>query len=51
MKFKQKKFTLQEGHYTGPKDQDKVPGALEVVGKSALGGALAAYLIHILPRL
>lgn len=41
IKFKQKKFTLAEGHYTGPKDQDKVPGALEVVGKSALGGALA----------
>lgn len=41
MKFKQKHYTLEEGHYTGPKDQDKVPGALEVIGKSALGGALA----------
>lgn len=39
--FKQKDFTLAEGHYSGPKDQDKVPGALEVIGKSALGGALA----------
>ena len=39
--FKQKDFTLAEGHYSGPKDQDKVPGALEIIGKSALGGALA----------
>lgn len=37
--FKQKDFTIQEGHYTGPKDYDKTPGALEVIGKSALGGA------------
>lgn len=41
IKFKQKDFTLAEGHYSGPKDQDKVPGALEVISKSALGGALA----------
>lgn len=39
IKFRQKDFTIQEGHYTGPKDMDKVPGALELVGKSALGGA------------
>lgn len=39
IKFRQKDFTLQEGHYTGPKDVDKLPGALEVIGKSALGGA------------
>lgn len=38
--FKRKNFTIQEGHYTGPKDMDKTPGALEVVGKSALGGAV-----------
>lgn len=37
-KFRQKQFTIQEGHYTGPKDMDKVPGALEVVSKSALAG-------------
>lgn len=43
--FKQKRFTLSEGHYSGPKDQDKVPGAVEVVGKSALGGALAGSAI------
>lgn len=41
IKFRQRNFTLEEGHYTGPKDQDKVPGALEIIGKSALGGALA----------
>lgn len=39
--FKRKNFTIQEGHYTGPKDLDKTPGAIEVIGKSALGGALA----------
>lgn len=37
--FKRKQFTIQEGHYTGPKDMDKVPGAIEVIGKSAIGGA------------
>lgn len=41
IKFKQKNYTLQEGHYTGPKDVDKIPGVVEVVGKSALGGAAA----------
>lgn len=41
IKFRQKDFSLKEGHYTGPKDMDKVPGAVEIVGKSALGGALA----------
>lgn len=39
IKFRQKDFTIPEGHYTGPKDVDKVPGVLEMVGKSALGGA------------
>lgn len=38
-KFRQKQYTIPEGHYTGPKDMDKVPGAIEVVGKSALVGA------------
>jgi hypothetical protein len=41
IKFRQKDFSLKEGHYTGPKDMDKVPGAIEVIGKSAIGGALA----------
>lgn len=48
IKFKQKDFTLAEGHYSGPKDQDKVPGAIEVIGKSALGGALAGSAIGAL---
>ena len=38
-KFKQKAYTIQEGHYTGPKDLEKVPGTLEVIGKTTLGGA------------
>lgn len=38
-KFRQKQYTIPEGHYTGPKDMDKIPGAIEVVGKSALVGA------------
>ena len=45
IKFRQKDFSLKEGHYTGPKDMDKVPGAVEVVGKSAIGGALAGSAI------
>ena len=36
IKFRQKEFTLQEGHYTGPKDMDKIPGALETIGKDAI---------------
>lgn len=39
VKFRQKDFSIREGHYTGPKDMDKVPGALEVIGKSALVGS------------
>lgn len=38
IKFRQKQFTIPEGHYTGPKDIDKVPGVIETVGKSALAG-------------
>ena len=45
IKFRQKDFSLKEGHYTGPKDMDKLPGAIEVVGKSAIGGALAGSAI------
>lgn len=40
-KFKQKLYTIQEGHYTGPKDLEKIPGSLEVIGKTTLGGAAA----------
>lgn len=39
IKFRQKDFSIREGHYTGPKDMDKVPGVIEMVSKSALGGA------------
>lgn len=38
IRFKQKEYTIQEGHYTGPKDLEKVPGIVEVVGKATLGG-------------
>ena len=40
IKFRQKVFTIQEGHFTGSKDMDKIPGALAIVGKSALGGSI-----------
>lgn len=40
IRFRYKQFTLQEGHYTGPKDTDKVPGALEVIGKTTLAGTV-----------
>lgn len=40
IKFRQKEFTLQEGHYTGPKDMDKIPGALETIGKDAIIGTV-----------
>ena len=39
IKFRQKQYTIQEGHYTGPKDIDKVPGAVEVIAKTAGAGA------------
>lgn len=48
-KFVRKNFSIREGKYTGPKDMDQVPGALEVVGKSALGGAgLGAVVGHFM---
>lgn len=36
-KFRQKNYTIAEGHYTGPKDD--VPGYMELIGKGALTGA------------
>ena len=43
IKFRQKDYTIQEGHYTGPKDLDKVPGAIEVIATSAgVGGLVGA---------
>lgn len=40
IKFRQKQYTIQEGHFTGTKDIDKVPSALEVIGKSAGAGSI-----------
>lgn len=37
--FKRKNYTIPEGHYTGPKDIDEIPGAVETIAKGALGGA------------
>ena len=45
IKFRQKDFTLQEGHYTGPKDMEKVPSAAEVIGKGTVGGAVIGGVI------
>lgn len=44
-KFKQKEYTIQEGHYTGPKDLEKIPGSLEVIGKATIGGTAAGGVI------
>ena len=43
--FRQKDFTIQEGHFTGTKDEDKLPGAVEVIGKSAIGGAIIGAIV------
>lgn len=40
IKYRQGMFTIPEGHYTGPKDLDEVPGAIKVVGGATLGGAV-----------
>lgn len=45
IKFRQKQYTIQEGHYTGPKDLDKVPSAVEVIGKGTIGGAVLGGII------
>ena len=45
IKFRQKEFTIQEGHYTGPKDMEKVPSAVEVIGKGTVGGAVVGGII------
>lgn len=38
IKFKQKEYTIQEGHYTGTKATKKIPGAVKVIVKSVLAG-------------
>lgn len=45
IEFRQKKFTIPEGHYTGPKDQDELPSVFETVSKSALGGAILGGIV------
>lgn len=45
IEFRRKNFTIPEGHYTGPKDQDELPGIFELVGKSAIGGALVGGIV------
>lgn len=45
IKFKQKEYTIQEGHYTGPKDLEKIPSSLEVIGKTTIGGTAAGGVI------
>lgn len=37
--FKEKVYSIEEGHYTGPKDIEEIPSALGVIGKTALVGA------------
>ena len=39
IKFRQRKFTIPEGHYTGPKDMEEIPSALGMASKGALAGA------------
>lgn len=39
IKFRQKEYTIQEGHYTGPKEMEEIPGYLEMAGKGSLAGA------------
>ena len=38
IKFKQKEYTIQEGHYTGTKYIKKIPGTFKVIAKSVLAG-------------
>ena len=45
IKFRQKDFTLQEGHYTGPKDMEDIPGTLEMMGKGSVAGAAAGVVV------
>lgn len=40
IRLKRKNYTIQEGHYSGPKDLESVPGALEVVGKTTAAGTV-----------
>lgn len=39
IKFRQKTYTIQEGHYTGPKDIEEIPSLLSTITKTGLAGA------------
>lgn len=45
IKFRQKEFTIQEGHFTGTKDEESLPSSLEVIGKSTIGGAIIGAIV------
>lgn len=45
IKFRQKEYTLQEGHYTGPKDMEDIPGTLEMMGKGTVAGAVTGAVV------
>lgn len=38
IRFRQKNYTIQEGHYTGPKDTSNLPGAVELIAKGGIAG-------------
>lgn len=44
-KFRQKEYSIKEGHYTGPKDMEKMPSTLSEIAKGAGAGALAGAVI------
>ena len=45
IKFRQKEYTLQEGHYTGPKDIQEIPGTMEMMGKGTIAGAVTGAVV------
>ena len=45
IKFRQKEYTLQEGHYTGPKDIQEIPGTMEMMGKGTVAGAVTGAVV------
>lgn len=50
IKFRQKDFTIQEGHFTGTKDEQDLPSTLEVLGKTTIGGAIIGGIIGKLDK-
>lgn len=43
--FRRKEFSIPEGHYTGPKEVDKIPGVLGLASKGALAGTVVGAVI------